>query len=269
VALVAVLLLVAGLIAIATAVVTLSAAHRRSAQRSEESEQRRVTLDSALRIAVAEIAYPKPGGPFWLPRQARTLPIGDSRVQVTLERESGRIDLNSAEEKYLVAALAEAGLDDAASKNGAARILDWIDSDDEVRPGGAEAGEYQAAGLPHEPRNSPMETVEEVRQVIGLHSLRDETLSVFTVYSQMREPSRADAPQPVQQVIEWLDRAAAIGGQNSPPAAVASVEAGAVSYVGSVVRIRACVTEVRPHCRETVLRLTGNESRPVLYLAWR
>ena len=114
VALVAVLLLVAGLIAIATAVVTLSASQRRAAQRAYEADARRELLDSGLRVALAEISFGKVEGPFWHPRQPRIVSVGGKRVEVTLEREAGRIDLNTADEKYLVAALVTSGLTESA-----------------------------------------------------------------------------------------------------------------------------------------------------------
>src|SRR5688572_19938763 len=59
IALVAVLLLVAGLVAIATALVTLSVSQRRAAQRMHEAEAQRERLDGALRVALAEIAFGK------------------------------------------------------------------------------------------------------------------------------------------------------------------------------------------------------------------
>src|SRR5687767_6057038 len=111
VALISVLLLVAGLIAVATAVVTLSASQRRAAQRAEEADARKAVLDAALRIALAEIAFPRIDGPYWYPRQPRVLTVAGQKVEVTLEREVGRIDLNTADEKFLVAALVISGVD--------------------------------------------------------------------------------------------------------------------------------------------------------------
>ena len=138
VALVAVLLLVAGLIAIVTAVVVLSASQRRTAERAYEADARREVLDGAIRVALAEISFGKLTGPFWHPRQPRIVSVAGKRVEVTLERESGRIDLNTTEEKYIVAGLVAAGLDEAAARQGAARIRDWIDADDSPGKDGAE-----------------------------------------------------------------------------------------------------------------------------------
>ena len=262
-ALVAVLLLVAGLIAIATAVVALTVSQRRAAQRSHESDARRERLDGALRVALAEIAFGKPGGPYWHPRAPRTVEVGGQRVEVSLEREAGRVDLNTADEKYIVAGLVAADRSDAEARTGAARIRDWIDADDaSTGRDGAEREEYQRAGRSYEPRNGPMETVEEVRQVLGLEGLSDAALDVFTVYSQQREPAASEASAELRS---------ALGGAGTPPIiAIQLPNSGdPVSYAGSVIRLHACEEGAKDRCRIAVVRVTGSSSRPWQMLWWR
>ena len=271
VALVAVLLLVAGLIAIATAVVTLSASQRRAAQRAYEADARREILDSAVRVALAEISFGKVEGPFWHPRQPRIVSVGGKRIEVTLEREAGRIDLNTADEKYLVAALVISGMTESQARTGASRIRDWIDADE--KPGlkeGAERAEYLNGGLKYEPRNAPMESVDEVRQVMGLRGLSDEGLDAFTVYSQQLEPASAEAPQAARDSLAWLAGVAVLGGVNALPNPALPNANEAVSYAGSVVRLRACVEgEGDAPCRTIVVRVTGNTRQPFQVLLWR
>jgi len=271
VALIAVLLLVAGLIAIATAVVTLSVSQQRAAQRAFEADARREMLDGALRVALAEISFGKPEGPFWHPRQPRTVSVAGKRVEVTLERESGRIDLNTTDEKYLVAALVTSGMTESSARTGAARIRDWIDADDETSPNdGAEREEYRQAQMPYEPRNAPMENVEEVRQVMGLQGLNDVSLDAFTVYSQQLEPWAAEAPLTVRQSLDWLAGVAGQGGVNALPAPPLSEAMAVVSYAGSVIRLRACVeSEGDAPCRTIITRVTGSARQPFQVLSWR
>jgi general secretion pathway protein K len=271
VALVAVLLLVAGLIAIATAVVVLSASQRRAAQRAHEADARREVLDGALRVALAEISFGKVTGPFWHPRQPRIVSVAGKRVEVTLERESGRIDLNTAEEKYLVAGLVGAGLEEDAARTGAARIRDWIDPDDAPSAGGgAELQQYRDAQAPYEPRNAPFESTEEIRQVLGLEKLDDEALDAFTVYAQLQSPATFEATPGVRRALTWLANAAGEGGVPSEVGAPAVDGSEPVSYAGSVIRLRACMEAARDTpCRETVQRMTGSSGRPYQVLAWR
>ncbi|MFA6045459.1 MAG: helix-hairpin-helix domain-containing protein [Phycisphaerales bacterium] len=46
-------------------------------------------------------------------------------------------------------------------------ILDWIDTDEDVRPLGAELGYYQSLPHPYEPRNGPMRSITELELVAG------------------------------------------------------------------------------------------------------
>ncbi|MCJ7543088.1 MAG: general secretion pathway protein GspK, partial [Phycisphaerae bacterium] len=47
-------------------------------------------------------------------------------------------------------------------------ILDWVDGDDEIRTGGAEAGYYNRLTFPYEIRNGRPRTVEELRLIRGI-----------------------------------------------------------------------------------------------------
>jgi general secretion pathway protein K len=261
VALVAVVLLVAGLVAIATAVVALSVSQRRSAQRMHEADVRREAIDGALRVALAEISFGKASGPFWHPRVPRTVVVAGRRIEIVLERESGRIDLNTADEIFIVAALQAAGLNEAEAHTGASRIRDWIDTDDEpAGRDGAERETYRRAGMPYGPRNGPMETTEEVRQVLGLGGLSDGAIAAFTVYSQQREPFAAEAPPATRRALRLL-------GMEGEPASPPNAN-DPVSYAGSVIRLHACEERAEGACRVLVVRMTGSSRQPWLLLHW-
>ncbi len=47
-------------------------------------------------------------------------------------------------------------------------ILDWLDSDEERRPGGAESNEYESLAIPYECKNGPMDSIEELLKVQGV-----------------------------------------------------------------------------------------------------
>lgn len=47
-------------------------------------------------------------------------------------------------------------------------ILDWIDSDDERRVGGAESSDYEALAVPYAARNGPMKSIDELLQIQGI-----------------------------------------------------------------------------------------------------
>ena len=47
-------------------------------------------------------------------------------------------------------------------------ILDWLDGDDDRRTYGAEISDYAGLTIPYEPRNGPMEDIEELLKVQGV-----------------------------------------------------------------------------------------------------
>lgn len=47
-------------------------------------------------------------------------------------------------------------------------ILDWIDSDEETRLGGAESAAYQALAVPYSARNGPLQSIDELLQIRGI-----------------------------------------------------------------------------------------------------
>lgn len=48
------------------------------------------------------------------------------------------------------------------------RIIDWTDPDDEVSPLGAELGSYLSQANSYEPRNGPLQTIEELELLLGI-----------------------------------------------------------------------------------------------------
>jgi len=96
---------------------------------------------------------------------------GNRDVRFGLEDESARLNLMTLLE-------AENSSPDAARQillqlpnmreDTAAAILDWIDSDDQQREGGAEIDYYADLDPPYAPRNGPLETVEELLLVRGV-----------------------------------------------------------------------------------------------------
>lgn len=82
------------------------------------------------------------------------------------------VGLDSAQSRF--SALMQAlGVDAVQAARIAAAAVDWVDQDQQSRPGGAEDGVYQSrTSLPHRTANVPMKSVSELRAVEGM----DETL---------------------------------------------------------------------------------------------
>jgi type II secretory pathway component PulK len=80
---------------------------------------------------------------------------------VRVTDEAGKLNLNTATKEQLMALpYMEESIADA--------ILDWRDTDDEVRTDGAEAGYYENMPFPYTIRNGPFKTVRELLRVKGV-----------------------------------------------------------------------------------------------------
>lgn len=118
-----------------------------------------------------------------------------ARIHVELTDETGKIDLNSADDTMLKSLFMSSGVDEDHAEGLAEAILDWRDPDDLVRPQGAEAEQYAAAGLSYGPRNGRFQTVAEVQQVLGMnYELYRKIEPAITIYSGSGVPNPAYAP---------------------------------------------------------------------------
>jgi general secretion pathway protein K len=103
--------------------------------------------------------------------------FNDATVSIHIEDEYGKLNLNAlvyedggVEQDYepLVEALTllfEARMPGASPVDA---ILDWLDADDEPRPGGFENGYYQNLETPYECKNGPMDSLEELLLIPGI-----------------------------------------------------------------------------------------------------
>jgi general secretion pathway protein K len=114
---------------------------------------------------------------------------GNARVRVRLLSETGKININLAEQGLLRALLQRAPVPANADKDPQRvtklvdAILDWRDTNANVRPNGAEEHEY-LAGLKYKPRNNSFRTIEELQRVSGMDAATFTWLvPLITVYS--------------------------------------------------------------------------------------
>jgi general secretion pathway protein K len=113
--------------------------------------------------------------------------VANKVATISVNAAAGLIDINSASNDVLEALFAHAGADNAKSL--AAAVIDFRDADDETSPDGAEASEYQAAGLAYGPKNGPFLTVGELDQVVGVTSeLLARVRPLVTTHSNLAAP---------------------------------------------------------------------------------
>jgi len=204
---------------------------------------------------------------------------GEAHVAANAIDESGKIDLNSASEPLLKGLLQSAGgLDVDATQRIVDVIGDWKDADDLRRPNGAEAPDYQAAGLKYKPANAPFEAVAELQRVLGMTpALYAALADHLTVFSKSPGVNPAFASRTVLLAIpgatpEVVDtylaqRQAALAARLPlPPFPVAGAAGGSTNLWR--IRAEATMPDGVTYIREAVLRPGGDPLHPVTILAW-
>lgn len=273
VALIAVLWLVALLTLLAGAVVTLSVTQRRTAARYAQAVQADLTQDAAIRVVMLQLIAPRDRAQPWPMGNTQTVNVLDEHVSLTVQREAGRIDLNTADADLLTAFFAANGWREGDASSMAARIVDWRDRDDETTPGGAESREYQAAHLSYGPRNGPFGSVDELRQVLGSERISSELYDSLTVFTHAPGCVESVATPAVKRAVAWADKRQ-LGGHrwlSEQPSGGLPAFGGpsAAELSGEVLRLRACIDRPTERCRVAIVRLTGNVTKPLQVFEWR
>ena len=175
-------------------------------------------------------------------------------VQVRIIDETGKVDLNQADVPLLARLMQVLGEPPDASDALAAAIVDWRDADDLGQPvGGAEDGDYAAAGRPYGAKDAPFETIAELEQVLGMTPDLYARLEPFlTLYSGRGQPDATYAQGPVLVAMgmdtpAWLAQREAAGA------------AGALQLVGTgsgtySIESRARLADGRETSLRTVVR---------------
>lgn len=175
-------------------------------------------------------------------------------VQVRIIDETGKVDLNQADMPLLSRLMQALGEPPDVSDALAAAIVDWRDADDLGQPvGGAEDGDYAAAGRPYGAKDAPFETIAELEQVLGTTPDLYARLEPFlTLYSGRGQPDATYAQGPVlvamgMDATAWLSQREAAGA------------AGALQLVGTgsgtySIESRARLADGRETSLRTVVR---------------
>jgi general secretion pathway protein K len=204
-------------------------------------------------------------------------------VVLRMEPENARIDLNAAPAALLEGLVrrAAAGLaEDIDAGAVVDAILDWRDTDSVPRPRGAEASDYESAGLAMHPRNSALLSVSELSQVRGVSPELYQALApLVTVYAWSPRVDALSASREVLLAVPGLAEASvqaflAQRREDANPRRAMTLLAGAERYVASAgsgvfsLAARASGADGVNVSRRAVVKLTGSSTRPVSVLAW-
>ncbi|MFP4278326.1 MAG: general secretion pathway protein GspK [Wenzhouxiangella sp.] len=166
----------------------------------------RYAAEAGLHRAVFELRNPDMETRWVADGRAYPVTFGDAEVELRVADETGRIDLNNAEEAFLAELFMSVGVEEQEAVFMAAAIADWRDTDDLMRIYGAEIDEYVAAGYPYGPANEPFGTVEELQQVIGMTYPLFQRVEPLLTVDGGREVNPAFAPVEVLALLPDMDR---------------------------------------------------------------
>jgi len=254
-----------------------------------DTTQARYAAEAGLDLAVYELRKSDPLARWVGDGRPYSFGFGDADVEVKITDDSGKIDLNTPNEKLLTNLFASRGLDPDRAQGLAAAIKDWIDPDDDTTLNGAELAQYKAAGLSYGPRNAPFDTVSELQQVLGMnYELFRRIEPALTIYSGQGAPNLAYAPTEVLDAQEGgsSDCSALIeewrysfhpGDPAPPPAPECATQAGmSIPMAGGggltySVKSRAKLPNGASTTLDATIRMGGINAagRPYVILRWR
>lgn len=244
--------------------------------------QAQAQADAGVHRAWYELMKPPTEVNRWLGDGApHDLRLPDGVLRVSIQDESGKIDLNTASEGLLIGLFRSVGVTPESSAALADSVQDWRDADKLRRLNGAEEAEYVAAGKGFAPSNAPFETVDELQRVVGITPQVFRLLEpALTVYSKQPGINTAVAPRSAllaipgvnpEMVEQFLAQRKSMVASQQPAPAFAG--AGAFASGATGVPVYTARSEVKMadgtvFVRQTIARITRDPRRPVVVLAW-
>jgi general secretion pathway protein K len=210
-ALVITLLITALLVALTAEFVNEVFVDTSARQNFTDGQQASLLAGSGVDAAIKLIKYGQSLNPGYtsqaqLEQLAKLLHIKDDNgtIQVTVEDESGKLNLNSAWGDNGTALPPYSEIAARLIKNSGLSLdlldalTDWRDTDDNPHPAGAENPYYRKLKPPYEARNGKLSTVEELRLVKGIDAAAFKKLRPFlTVYDDCPKININTAPKEV------------------------------------------------------------------------
>lgn len=177
-------------------------------QQAQASISRNVSQDKALADAGLALAVwhldPQSPAVYWPPDgHTYTERIANTDVQISINDELAKIDINQASQTLLQRLLMQCGQTTDTARKVSANVVDWRDSDDLLTlPESAEQAQYQSAGRRFGPSNRPFETISDLKRVLGVDDALYQAIAPFiTVHSGLASLTQTYASETVLQSL--------------------------------------------------------------------
>jgi general secretion pathway protein K len=172
----------------------------------KNNAQAAAIAESGIAMAEMMLLNPDPNKRWRADGSIYQISSADAKVRVRMLSETGKIDINKADQTLLQGLMSSAPVDEDQQTRLVSAILDWRDEDDLVHIDGAEKKEYQDAGLNYQPQNKPFQSIEELQLVLGMNETVFKWLeALVTVYSGQQQVKMQEAAKEVLQVMPGLD----------------------------------------------------------------
>jgi general secretion pathway protein K len=262
----------------AAATESLTATSWRAEQHAIVDSRAQAALDAAVVRAVLGVSDKRTQARWRVDGAHRRFAFDGIALDVAVQDEAGRIDLNASGTALLVALFTANGLAPDAAAALAGRIVDWRTPPGPTTLNGGSDGDYRAARLSYLPRHDLFQSVDEAKLVLGMTpQLFARVRPALTVYSKRASFDASVAPAAsltalypndpgkIDAVLRARDGDPnAVAGLGTPPGAASIAVAGrafaitATAFAGN-----------RTFHRTAIVQLTGNDRAPYYVLAWR
>ncbi len=207
-------------------------------------------------------------------------PISQHRLIVSVQDESGKIDLNRASQQLLISLIKSTGTELEQASHVADAIIDWRDSDKLKRLNGAEDEDYESNGYSYGAKDGSFNSIGELRYVHGINpSLYEKLQALVTIHSMQPRVRLNAAPigvlNALPEMTEELATRILAGRKKSvtvtiPPTLPASITPlvavsgqGKVFSVTSEARVNGVTSRLR-----VIFALKKSTNKPVTILGW-
>ncbi len=199
-----VLWIVIALALLATGILHISRTDQRLARGMSGLAQARAAADAGIARGVIALLDREPAHAWRLDGTAQRWSFAGAAIDIAIEDEFGKIDLNAASDGLLHDLLRANGVVEREATALVDRIAGWRAADDPKHLDDA----YRTSGYPYGPRKGAFESVDELGQVIGMTAeLLARLTPSLTVFSRLPMPDPTTAPRAVLLVLPGIGAA--------------------------------------------------------------
>jgi general secretion pathway protein K len=159
-----------------------------------ESTRARYMAEVGISRAIWELRNPDPLTRWAGDGRSYDFEFEGAKINVAIQDESGKIDINAVDGQVLMRFLEAHGVDMQLAQRIADAALDWRDADDLTQPMGAEDVDYEREGYPYGAADNGFQTIGEFQQVMGMdYELYRKLEPDLTIWGGSSMPSAGSA----------------------------------------------------------------------------